>query len=272
VRNYKMLSREKWLQDTVEHTSMAFLGVTLGCARCHDHMFDPILQKDYYHVRAVFEPHQVRIDRRPGQPDTKLDGVARVYDADLKPTTFVFIRGDDRNPDKSKAMAPGVPAALGGRFPEVGPVKLPLAASSPDRRQFVIHETVQASAAAMEAARAAAAKAREAARRTAAEAPVAGVLPATVRVAATQHALEGLAVAESALALAQARHAALLAVLQAEALGDAGRQNSPAWKQAATAAAQAQRRLAVLDARQHVLVARQAHRLQPPAFRAEALQ
>jgi hypothetical protein len=64
VRNYKMLSREQWLEDTVKHTSQAFLGVTLGCAKCHDHMTDPILQTDYYQVRAIFEPHQVRTGSR----------------------------------------------------------------------------------------------------------------------------------------------------------------------------------------------------------------
>ena len=56
ARNFKMLSRETWMQDTVNHTAQAFLGMTLGCARCHDHMYDPISQKDYYRVRAVFEP------------------------------------------------------------------------------------------------------------------------------------------------------------------------------------------------------------------------
>src|SRR5262249_22086303 len=116
ARNYKMLSREKWMEDTVEHTAMAFLGITLGCARCHDHMFDPLLQKEYYQVRAIFEPHQVRLDRRAGQPDTKKDGLARAYDADLNAPTYLFIRGDDRNPDKSKPLPPGVPEALGGRL------------------------------------------------------------------------------------------------------------------------------------------------------------
>src|SRR5204862_6883381 len=82
VRNYKMLSREQWLEDTVKHTSQAFLGVTLGCAKCHDHMFDPISQAEYYQIRAVFEPHQVRTDRIPGQLDTAKDGLVRVYDTE----------------------------------------------------------------------------------------------------------------------------------------------------------------------------------------------
>src|SRR5262249_12572714 len=78
VRNFKLLSREKWIQDTVEHTAMAFLGLTLQCAKCHDHMYDPISQTEYYQLRAVFEPHHVRIDRIPGQADSKKDGIARV--------------------------------------------------------------------------------------------------------------------------------------------------------------------------------------------------
>src|ERR1700678_3672706 len=81
ARNYKLLSREKWMQDTVDHTAQAFLGVTLGCARCHDHMYDPMLQKEYYQVRAIFEPHQVRIDRVAGTLDVAKDGLPRVYDA-----------------------------------------------------------------------------------------------------------------------------------------------------------------------------------------------
>jgi hypothetical protein len=86
VRNYKLLSREQWLEDTVKHTFQAFLGVTVGCAKCHDHMTDPIPQRDYYAVRAIFEPHQVRTDRVPGQLDTGKDGLARAYDSTNAPT------------------------------------------------------------------------------------------------------------------------------------------------------------------------------------------
>src|SRR5207244_764977 len=124
VRNFKLLSREKWMQDTVEHTFMAFQGVTIGCAKCHDHMFDPVLQTDYYQVRAIFEPHNVRIDPVAGEKDTKKDGLARVYDKDLNVPTLFFIRGDDRSPVKNRKIVPGVPEVLGGHFPKIEPVQL----------------------------------------------------------------------------------------------------------------------------------------------------
>lgn len=43
--------------DTV---STAFLGMTVGCAKCHDHMYDPISQKDYYAMKALFDPLVLR--------------------------------------------------------------------------------------------------------------------------------------------------------------------------------------------------------------------
>ncbi|MBI4903501.1 MAG: PSD1 domain-containing protein [Acidobacteria bacterium] len=42
------------LDDIVTTTGNAFLAVTIGCARCHNHKFDPIPQKDYYGIQAVF--------------------------------------------------------------------------------------------------------------------------------------------------------------------------------------------------------------------------
>ena len=42
------------LHDMVSTTGSAFLGLTVGCARCHNHKFDPISQVDYYSMKAVF--------------------------------------------------------------------------------------------------------------------------------------------------------------------------------------------------------------------------
>src|SRR5262245_24640393 len=93
ARNYKLLSREKWMQDVVDHTGQAFLGVTIGCARCHDHMYDPVFQKEYYRVRAIFEPHRVRIDPVRGARDTAKDGIPRAFDGQPDATTRLFARG-----------------------------------------------------------------------------------------------------------------------------------------------------------------------------------
>ncbi len=113
ARNWYKFNRTAWIQDTVEYTAAGFLGITLRCARCHDHKYDPVSQADYYRFRAVFEPHDVRIDAMPGQPDTNKDGVARAYDKTPDAPTYLFVRGDERTPDKSRALAPGVPGVFG---------------------------------------------------------------------------------------------------------------------------------------------------------------
>jgi hypothetical protein len=47
-------SRNEVLTEMTNAVGAAFLGVTLGCARCHDHKFDPIRQSDYYRIQAYF--------------------------------------------------------------------------------------------------------------------------------------------------------------------------------------------------------------------------
>ncbi len=42
--------------NAVETVSTAFLGLTVGCAKCHDHLFDPITQRDFYAMKALFDP------------------------------------------------------------------------------------------------------------------------------------------------------------------------------------------------------------------------
>ncbi len=48
------LSRQLMLDDMTDTTGAVFLGLTIGCARCHDHKYDPISQKDYYRIQALF--------------------------------------------------------------------------------------------------------------------------------------------------------------------------------------------------------------------------
>ncbi len=49
-------ARNKVIADTIKIVSSTLLGVSVGCAQCHDHRYDPISQLDYYAMRAVFEP------------------------------------------------------------------------------------------------------------------------------------------------------------------------------------------------------------------------
>src|SRR5580698_3617239 len=44
----------------VETVSTAFMGLTVGCAKCHDHMYDPIKQRDFYAMKALFDPLVLR--------------------------------------------------------------------------------------------------------------------------------------------------------------------------------------------------------------------
>ena len=43
------------IDEQIDALGKTFLGLTLGCARCHDHKFDPIKQRDYYALAAIFK-------------------------------------------------------------------------------------------------------------------------------------------------------------------------------------------------------------------------
>ncbi|MDA7865724.1 DUF1553 domain-containing protein [Akkermansiaceae bacterium] len=61
--NLTLMQRQDELADMINTTGTAFLGMTIGCARCHDHKFDPISQQDYYSIQAVFAG--VKFGERP---------------------------------------------------------------------------------------------------------------------------------------------------------------------------------------------------------------
>ena len=49
-------ARNEVVAETLKTVSTALLGLSVGCAQCHDHRYDPISQVDYYRLRAIFEP------------------------------------------------------------------------------------------------------------------------------------------------------------------------------------------------------------------------
>ena len=57
------VDRQFFLDDVTHHTGSVFLALTLGCARCHDHKFDPLPTEDYYKFQAAFATTQFA--RRP---------------------------------------------------------------------------------------------------------------------------------------------------------------------------------------------------------------
>lgn len=152
ARNYHKSNRNIWLDATVEHTAKAFLGLTIDCARCHDHKFDPIAQLDYYRMRAIFEPHKVRIDRLPGNADLTEQGLVRAFDSGEAVDTYLYIAGNEKQPDKENPLTPGIPK-LFGDLPASNPLSLPAEAWVPARHPFIKQEELVDKRKAVEKAR-----------------------------------------------------------------------------------------------------------------------
>jgi hypothetical protein len=231
VRNWNLYARNEWLEQTVEHTAKAFLATTINCARCHDHFFDPITQEEYYAFRAFFEPHDIRTDHLEGGSfDVLKVGLARAYDAKPDAPTHRFERGDDRNPDKSKVIAPAVPRSLGGAPLMIEAVALPPAATDPERREFV------------------------------------RALALAAEDKAVQETFQAAGKAEAAagfdLSVAEAHRASVAATIEAERLEG---KKDEAWKKAAEAAVAAQRKLAYLESARAKFAAKQSLEKKPDA-------
>jgi hypothetical protein len=228
ARSYFRFNRDTWLDEVVEHTSKAFLGLTLNCTKCHDHKYDPFTQQEYYRLRAFFEPYQVRTDMVPGEADFEKDGIPRAFDCNLETPTFLFVRGDEKQPAKDHPLAPGLPSILARGDLRIEPVQLPVEIYAPGLQAFVLDNYLEEAERRITAAR----SALEQARKTAA-----GAEPA--RLAAVW--------AEKALVAAELQPF----VLKARAAADrAGTRQPPAADARALArqAAVAERLLAVTTA------------------------
>ena len=137
ARNFFLFNRHQWMDETVEHVSKSFLGLTMNCAKCHDHKYDPLPQVDYYRMRAFFEPYHVRLDMLPGESNYDRNALPRVFDALLDTPTYLFNRGEENSPDKSQMITPGIPEILGFKDIDIQSVSLPADAWQTQRRPWV---------------------------------------------------------------------------------------------------------------------------------------
>jgi hypothetical protein len=204
ARQYFKFNRTSWLDETIEHTSKAMLGLTFNCAKCHDHKYDPITQLHYYQLRTFFEPYQIRTDAVPDEIDFDKAGIPRAFDCNLEAPTFLHVRGDDRHPDKRRVIEPGLPSFLSLGANRIEPVSLPDQVSHPGLRPFVVELYLKAAAQRIAEAR----TALEAARKTSVE--------------AVEQRLRA-AIAEKALIAAEAQPAAI----EARAAADRARYQQP---------------------------------------------
>ncbi len=160
ARNYYLFNRTTWLDDTIEHTSKAFLGLTMNCSKCHDHKYDPLSQMDYYRLRAIFEPHQVRLDAIAGETDFEKDGLPRVFDDHPDAETPFHIRGNPATPDEKIKIEAGVPAIFANFAPKPKSITLPPYAWAPGAREYVQRDQLATAKAKLESAQKAMEKAR----------------------------------------------------------------------------------------------------------------
>ncbi len=134
----KNLARYDGLDDIVATTGQTFLGLTLDCARCHNHKLDPIPQSDYYRFLSFFhnispytkEGAEVMVPL-PGRPHER--ALAVTERGPKAPDTFVLLRGNPENPGDK--VEPGFLRVLGEREAKV--TAGPLGARTSGRRTLL---------------------------------------------------------------------------------------------------------------------------------------
>lgn len=100
------------LDDIVNTIGGAFLGLTIGCARCHDHKFEPLSTADYYSLVAVFTPLERPRNGRTEEPIKigETDVYAWREPSSKAPPTHILLRGSATRP--GDLVEPAVPVVL----------------------------------------------------------------------------------------------------------------------------------------------------------------
>ena len=106
-------TRANEIDDLVATTSAVVLGLTVGCARCHDHKYDPVKMTDYYRLAAIFGPTERREVDVPGGKAQAVTDKGGTFGP-----SFLLRRGDAYQPDKE--IKPGFICSLPGGEEEVG--------------------------------------------------------------------------------------------------------------------------------------------------------
>jgi hypothetical protein len=109
--NDQGLRRQNALNDITETTALVFLGLTIGCARCHDHKFDPIPQSDFYRLQAFFAGARFRDDYVLASAAERLESGKRLTDWQRQVTSLRAALIGLEAPYRM-AIAPGEPPGV----------------------------------------------------------------------------------------------------------------------------------------------------------------
>ncbi len=112
--NDQALRRQNALDDITETTGLVFLGLTIGCARCHDHKTDPIHQTDFYRLQAFFTPARFRDDFPLATPAERTEHAAKVTAWNDSVATLRGRIAQIEAPVRER-LAPGLPPGLDDR-------------------------------------------------------------------------------------------------------------------------------------------------------------